>query len=163
MQTKGSPAPETKVSIDQAGTLIKRAEELGEPPEDQLLFFSVLFGAWINSFVAFDGEAVRELAAQFLALAQKEGTAVPIMIGHRLMGSSLQLTGDITRGRVHYDQALALYDPAIHRPLTTRFGQDNLVTILCWRSVGHWLLGYPEAALAGSECGLKEAREIEQV
>jgi class 3 adenylate cyclase/predicted ATPase len=163
MQTKGSAAPETKVAIDQAGALIKRAEELGEPPEDQLLFFSVLFGAWIKSFVAFDGKAVRELAAQFLALAQKKGATVPIMIGHRLMGSSLQLTGDIAPGRVHYDQALALYDSAIHRPFVARFGQDNLVTILCWRSVGLWLLGYPEAALAGSERGLKEAREIDQV
>jgi predicted ATPase len=162
IHTKGSAAPETKASIDHAGSLIKRAEELGEPPEDQLLFFSVLFGAWVTSFIAFDGEAVRRLATQFLTLAQKEGTTVPITIGHRLMGSSLQLTGDITRSRLHYDQALALYDSAIHRPLTTRFGQDNLVTILCWRSVALWLLGYPEAALAETECGLKEAREIEQ-
>jgi len=28
----------------------------------------------------------------------------------------------------HLDQAVALYDPDAHRPLATRFGQDNRVT-----------------------------------
>jgi predicted ATPase len=82
------------------------------------------------------------------------------MIGHRLMGSSLLLTGDIARGRAHYDQALALYDPAAHRPLATRFGQDARVSI--YRSLALWLLGHPDAALADTGHVLKHAREIGQ-
>ena len=39
------------------------------------------------------------------------------MIGHRIMGMSLLYTGDIAEGRAHFDQAIALYDPAEHRPL----------------------------------------------
>ena len=70
------------------------------------------------------------------------------MVGHRLMGTSLLYTGDIAEGRVHFDQALALYDPAEHRPLATRFGQDVRVAVLSYRSMALWLLGYPEAALA---------------
>ena len=73
------------------------------------------------------------------------------MIGHRLMGTSLLHTGEIAQGRVHYDQALALYDPAAHRPLATRFGQDIGVMILCFRSMGLMALGYPEAALADTD------------
>ena len=42
--------------------------------------------------------SVRDLAAQFLALAEKQGTTVPLMIGHRLMGISLLHTGDIAEG-----------------------------------------------------------------
>ena len=61
-----------------------------------------------------------------------------------------------------YDQALALYDPAEHRPLATRFGQDVRVAILSYRSLALWLLGYPEAALADAEQALKDAREIGQ-
>jgi hypothetical protein len=37
----------------------------------------------------FNGDVIRELAAQFLALAEKQGATVPLMIGHRLMGNSL--------------------------------------------------------------------------
>jgi predicted ATPase len=84
------------------------------------------------------------------------------MIGHRLMASSLLFTGDIAEGRVHYDQAIALYDPVEHRPLTTRLGQDVRVAILSFRALSLWLLGYPEAALADLAHALKDAREIGQ-
>ena len=105
---------------------------------------------------------MRELAAQFLALAEKQGATVPLMIGHRLMGISLLCTGDIAEGRAHFDRAIALYDPAEHRPLATRFGQDAGVAILCYRSLALWLLGYPEAALADTDQALRDAREIGQ-
>ena len=112
--------------------------------------------------MAFNGDAVRELAAQFLALAEKQGATVPLMIGHRIMGTSLLYTGDIAEGRAHLDRAIALYDPAEHRPLATRFGQDVRVAILSYRSWALWMLGYPEAALADADHALEDAREIGQ-
>jgi predicted ATPase len=72
----------------------------------------------------------------------------------------LLLTGEVAESRTHLDQALAFYDPAKHRPLATRFGQDIEVSILLFRSFALWLLGYPEAALADSDRALKNAREI---
>ena len=69
------------------------------------------------------------------------------MIAHRLLATSLLHTGDIAEARAHYDQAIALYDPVDHRPLAMRFGQDVRVTILSFRSLASWCLGYPEAAL----------------
>ena len=122
--------------------------------------FSVLYGFWGASFNTFNGGVARELAGQFLALAEKQGSTVPLMIGHRLMGSSLLLTGEIGESRTHLDQALAFYDPAKSRPLATRFGQDIEVSILLFRWFALWLLGYPEAALADADRALKSAREI---
>jgi predicted ATPase len=84
------------------------------------------------------------------------------MFGHRVMGTSLVYTGDIAEGRAHYDQAIALYDPATHLPLATRFGQDIRVVILCHRALALWLLGYPETALADAESAVKHGREIGQ-
>ena len=162
IHVKGYAAPETKAAAERARLLIEQAEALGEPPEDPLLLFSVLYGFWVANYVAFNGDVLRELAAQFLALAEKQGATVPLMIGHRLMGTSLLFTGDIAEGRAHFDQAIALYDPAEHRPLATRFGQDVRVAILCYRSLALWLLGYPEAALADADHALKDAREIGQ-
>jgi class 3 adenylate cyclase/predicted ATPase len=162
IHVKGYAAPETKAATERARLLIEQAEALGEPVEDPLLLFSVLYGFWVANYVAFNGNATLELAVQFLALAEKKGATVPLMVGHRLMGTSLMSTGDIAPGRAHYDQALALYDPAEHRPLATRFGQDVGVAILCYRSRNLWLLGYPEAALADAEHALKDAREIGQ-
>ena len=162
IHVKGYAAPETKAVIERARFLIQEAEALGEPPEDPLLMFSVLYGFWSASYVAFSGDVMRELAAQFLALAEKRGATVPLMIGHRLMGTSLLDTGNIAEGRVHFDRAIALYDPTEHRPLATRFGQDVGVVILSRRALALWLLGYPEAALADADKALKNAREIGQ-
>jgi predicted ATPase len=124
--------------------------------------FSVLYGFWVANIVAFDGDVSRDLAAQFLALAEKQGTTVPLMIGHGLMGTSLWGTGDIAKARAHLDRAIALYDPAEHRSLATRFGQDVGVSILTFRSWALWLLGYPEAALADGDYAVEHSREIGQ-
>jgi predicted ATPase len=162
IHVKGFAAPETRAAAERARLLIEQAEALGEPPDDPLLLFSALFGSWVASHVAFNGDAMRDLGAQFLAVAEKQGATAPLLIAHRLMGISLAWTGNIAEGRVHYDQGVALYDPAKHRPLATRFGQDAGVSILCFRSLALWLLGYHDAALADSERALKDAREIGQ-
>ena len=67
--------------------------------------FSVLYRIWVANYAAFNGDVMRELAAQFLALAERQGATGPLMIGHRLMGMSLLNTGDIAEGRAHLDQA----------------------------------------------------------
>ena len=68
---------------------------------------------------------MRELATQFLALAERQGASAPVMVGHRLVGMSLLQTGSIWQGRAHFDRAITLYNPAEHRQLATRFGVDS--------------------------------------
>ena len=162
MHVKGQAAPETKVALERARLLSEQAEALGEPPEDPLLLFSVLYGFWVSNFVAFNGDVMRELAAQFLTLAEKQGALAPLLMAHRFMGISLLYTGDIAEGRTHLEQAIALYDAAEHRPLATRFGLDAGVHALSYRSWALWMLGYPDAALADLDRALSDARQIDQ-
>ncbi len=70
MHVKGYAAPETKAAVERARLLIEQSETFGEPPEDPLLLFSVLNSFWSANFIAFNGDVVRELAAQFPALAE---------------------------------------------------------------------------------------------
>jgi predicted ATPase len=162
LHVKGYAAPETKTAAERARLLIEQAEALGEPPEDPLLLFSVLYAFWIANLVAFKGDAARELAAQFLALAKQQATTAPQMIGHRLMGMSFLHIGEIAKGRVNLDSAIGLYNPVEHRPLSTRFGHDSGVSILCFRSMALWLLGFPEAARQDAYDAVDHAREIGQ-
>jgi predicted ATPase len=159
MHVKGYAASETKAAVERAGLLIQQAEALGDPPEDPMVLFIVLAGAWSANYIAFNGDLIRELSAQFLALAEKQGTTVPLMIGHFLMGVSLMSTGDIAQGRVHLDRAIALHDPAA-ADQARRFGVDTRVSALCYRTIALWMLGYPEAALTDAAQALKDAREI---
>jgi predicted ATPase len=160
LHTSGYAAPETRAAVERARLLIEQAEARGEPPEDPLLLFSVLYGFWVTNLVAFNGDVMRELAGQFLALADKQGATGPLMMAHRLMGLSLLHTGDIAGGQGHLDRAITLYNPAEHRPLATRFGQDIGAATFSWKSLAFWLLGYPQAALADSEHALEVAREL---
>ena len=159
LHVRGYAAPETRAAEERALLLIEQAQALGEPPEDPLLLFSALYGSWAANIVAFNGDVMRELAVEFLALAEKQSATGPPMIGHRLMGLSLLHTGQIAGGRVHLDRAIAFYDPAEHRHLATRFGQDVGASALAWRSLALLLLGYPQDALADAVRALKIARE----
>ena len=74
--------------------------------------------------------------------------------------NALALTGNLVDGKEHYDRALAIYDPAEHRPLTTQSGRDVGVTLLSFRSNCVWQLGYPEASRNDAVRAVKDAREI---
>ena len=134
----GFAAPETKAAVDRANLLIERAEAIHEAPEDLLLLFSVLYGLWFAQAVGFnDGDVVLDLATQTLALAERRGATVPLMIGHRLVGTSLLYAGELNESRKHLSQVIDLYDPTEHRPLATRLGSDLRAAALSFRS---WVL-----------------------
>jgi class 3 adenylate cyclase/predicted ATPase len=79
---------------------------------------------------------------------------------HIAFGNALTLMGDFVDGKEHFDRALAIYDPAEHRPLTTRSGRDVGVTLLSVHSGCLWQLGYPTASRNEGERAVNEAREI---
>jgi predicted ATPase len=162
LSVKGFGAPDTKAAAERARLLIEQAETLGEPPEDPLLLCAVLYGLCTSSYMAFNGDELRNRARQLLELAQKQGASAAFLTAHRMMGLALACTGEVLQSRSHFDQAVALYDPTEHRALATRFGADARVSVLSFRSMALWTLGYPEAALTDAANALNEAREIGQ-
>jgi predicted ATPase len=74
--------------------------------------------------------------------------------------NAMTLMGDFVDGKEHYDRALAIYDPAKHRPLTTRSGRDVGVILWSLRSACLLLLGYPAVASSDAGRAVKHAREI---
>ena len=157
---KGYSAPETKAAVEQANLLIEQAKAIGEPPEDPLLLFLVLYGYWTASAVGGNVEACRDVATRYLFLAEEQRASAQLCTGHNLMGWSLVLGGHIARGKEHLDQAIALYDPAEIRPHTARFGQDLWSGVLVMRAIALWMLGYPEAAVADADRAVRDARAI---
>ena len=152
IHVKGYAAPETKAAAERARLLIEQAEALGEPPEDPLLLFSVLYGFWVANFVAFNGDAVRELAAQFLALAEKQGATVPAHDRASPHGHFLAVYGR-HRGR---PSALRSSDRALRSCRASSAGDAIWRRTSGWQScpfgrMALWLLGYPEAALADAD------------
>jgi len=159
MNMGGYSSPAAKAATERARVLIERAEALGEPLENPLLLYTVLYLGWATNFGAFNGSALRTLSAQFLAVAEKQGAPFPIMLGHSLTGYSLMTTASHAQARRHLDHAIELYDPT-YRPWSPVFGWDGRTNSLGLRSNVLWFLGYPEAAVADANQGLKEARDF---
>jgi predicted ATPase len=65
IHARGHAAPETNAAFDRARVLIEQVERLGEPLEDPLVLFSVLYGFWVVSRMDFKGDVMRKLATQF--------------------------------------------------------------------------------------------------
>lgn len=160
IHTKGHASEETKAAFSQARSLIEQSTAFGEPPEDPLVAYAVLYGVWVRNRMAFNGPVTLDLATQFQVLARAEGAPAPLMLGHLLAGISLVVTGDLAAGKAELDQAIALYDPVEHRTLATRFGHDVRVSALAWRAYASWARGDPEASLADRQSAVAGAREI---
>jgi class 3 adenylate cyclase/tetratricopeptide (TPR) repeat protein len=162
IHVRGYSAPETKSAVEQSRLLIEQAEARGEAPEDPLLFLSALYGAWAANFVAFDGKNCRSVATQLLSIADKRKIEVSTLIGHRVMGHTLVLMGEFSQALRHYEKALLLYKPAEHQQLAMRFGQDIMTTVLSYRCLALWSLGYPESGLKNAKQAVEIARETGQ-
>jgi class 3 adenylate cyclase/predicted ATPase len=159
MHFRGYGAPETKAAALRAKGLIEQAEACGEAPEDPLLLFSVLYSFWVSNFNGFHAATVTDLAAQFLKLAKEQNAATPQVLGHRLVGISQAMVGNLAQASTHLDRAIESYNPAEHRQFAARFGQDIRVGARSYRGWILWMLGYPDAALADAKGAVKEARE----
>jgi predicted ATPase len=161
-QVKGVASPEARAAADQARLLIEQVQTLGEAADDPLLPFAALYGIWLTFFAAFNGDRARQLAEEFLSLAEKQDAVAPRLIAHRIVGVSVLIGGELAAGRAHLDRAIALHDPIARRALAARFGVDPRVAGLGYRSLALWLLGYPQAALADVDRAVEEARDIGQ-
>jgi predicted ATPase len=84
MVLRGYSSPGAKAATERARVLIEQAEALGEPLENPMMLYSVLYLAWATHFGAFNGDVLLTLAKQFLALAEKQGAPFPIMLGQGL-------------------------------------------------------------------------------
>jgi hypothetical protein len=163
------PSSTLAVPASLQASLMARLDRLGSAKEVAQVAAVIgrEFPHALISAVARKGEpelrsALDRLEAAGLLFRQglKQGATVPRMVGHRIMGVSLLLSGDFAEAREHLDRGMILYDPAEHRSLATRFAIDVRVGILFARSLAMWVLGYPEAALADAERALRDAREI---
>jgi hypothetical protein len=95
--------------VERARLLIEKAQVLGEPSEDPLLLFSVLYGIWAANLAASSAVLARGGAEQFLARAEKQAatfrSCCDIAIWQHLCSIWF------AESRKHYDQADPLRRP----------------------------------------------------
>ncbi|OAF17526.1 hypothetical protein AYJ54_05105 [Bradyrhizobium centrolobii] len=152
----------------QVGEAYAKAREFSKRVGDAAMHLAALYGLWAYNYLSGQPAAMLEQANEFLALAQREDEAGPIMVGYRLVGTSRLINGYIADASDALHQALVRYDPDEHgaaspvgRSLRARFGHDVGVTMYSYRSWALWLSGQPADAEKAAESELKRGHALE--
>jgi predicted ATPase len=153
-ESKGHVHPDVAEVLRHARRLIAETESTGT-----ILHFSVLYGLWVARYLGGEPVAALEQGKEFLSLAQSQTQSGLLLVGHRLVGSSLIFTGDYPAALSHLDRAITLYRPEEHRELAFRFGADIGITAQCVRAWALWHAGYPDQARRALKEGVEQARQ----
>jgi predicted ATPase/DNA-binding winged helix-turn-helix (wHTH) protein len=147
--TEGYAAPDVGSAYLKARQLCR---ELGETPE----ISQVLWGLWTFYLVRAELGTAREIAEEFLSLAERlpyPALAMEVTVMH---------LGEFALAMKYSQQALLLYDPERHRDNAFRYSQNPAVAAQCHAAWDLWFLGEPDQALDRIQKALTLARELSE-
>jgi signal transduction histidine kinase len=107
-----------------------------------------------------EGDRARTLGERMLELAERTGEPLHLALAHYTLGAGLFSCAELSAGRVHLEQCVALWGAQRDRDLMEPFGMDVGVMALNWLTWSLWGLGYPEQALRCSQDALARARGL---
>ncbi len=137
-----------------------RALQLGRELGATHQLFPLLYGRWVFHMTTGKLRDALAFGEEFLRLAEAEAGDDLGIMGHRVFGVSLLITGRPKQAKVELERALASYNPERHRALAHVYGQDVLVAILCYLAISSWCLGYPDRALDEATRALTQADHV---
>ncbi|UVO31039.1 AAA family ATPase [Bradyrhizobium arachidis] len=130
----------------------KRALELCSTAKNPDQRFAALNGIIAFHVTRGDFEQSRTLAEELLTRAQQQDNPMPKLIGHRALGQTLFLIGELAPARDHLINSLNLYDETHHSSLTPIVSQTYL-TLACT------LLGDIDRGLAFGQDAVRAAEQ----
>ncbi len=148
----GYQAPATTAAFERA---LELAEQIGEPD----LLIPAVYGLLAGRYIAVTGSAaLAERLGELTSLERDSGTRC---VALRMLALEQFHASHYERSLELVGQALAIYDPAIHRDLRLRFGHDPRTAATNYKAWNLWLLGYPDQARNAIVDALSWAREID--
>jgi predicted ATPase len=133
-------------------------DELGNAPE----LFPVLWGLTLFHAIRGNLAVFLELAQQLLGIAAEQGNRMFDVGAHQMAGSVHEFRGETIDSSRHFEQAIALYEPAQHASYTAAFGLDPGMIARSLSVRPLWFLGQPDRALARSIENVDLARRLRQ-
>jgi predicted ATPase len=133
--------PETKKAW---GDALAVAEKL----DDTAHQLEALFGLWMSNAAGGDVAAALVSARQFHRLATERSQATDILMGDRMLGSTLHSSGEQAAAHHHLENMLGGYVPPDHPTATMRHQFDQRIVAHALLARVCWLQGFPDKATA---------------
>jgi class 3 adenylate cyclase/predicted ATPase len=138
----------------------RRALELCRQLPDSPQTFAVLNRMVTVHVARGEVEQSRELAGELLARARWQGDSTPHLMGHRAMGMSLFLIGELAEAREQLCSALELYEEDRHGPLALVFSLDFKAAAEAYLVLTSVLLGDIDRGLAYGRDAVAHAERL---
>jgi predicted ATPase len=136
----------------------KLYEQLGQTPD----VAEVLWGLWTFHILRAELATAREIAEEFLRLAERLPYPGLAMRGHLALEVTFTHLCKFAPAMDHFEQALLLYDPERHLDDAFLFALNPGVAMRCFAAWALWFLGQPDQALVRMEEALAVARELSE-
>jgi predicted ATPase len=122
----------------------------------------ILWGLW--TFYTLRAELViaREIAEEFLRLAETLSYPGLAMRGHWALEITFLHLGEFTLALEHYEKALVLYDPKRHLDDAFFYALNPGAAMPCFAAWALWFHGCPEQASSRMQEALARARELSE-
>jgi adenylate cyclase len=151
--TEGYAAPAVGNVYSKARELCQR---LGETSE----ISQVLWGLWTFHILRAELETSLQIAEEFIRMADRLPYAGLEMRGQLAMEISYTHIGEYDRAVAHFEKALVLFDPELHRDDAFLYALNPGIAMRCFASWSLWFLGRPDQALQRIQEALSLAREL---
>jgi class 3 adenylate cyclase/tetratricopeptide (TPR) repeat protein len=150
---QGYASAETREAFSRARILCLK---LGDVPE----YFQALFGLWGHAWMSGKNDDALRMADEFVSRARASSEAVPLMVAHRVMGSTLLTSGDFQSSADHFENAIRLSGQG-KQPLYNLYMVEPQAASLLLLSWDLWFQGYPDRSLARVSEALHLAQELD--
>jgi predicted ATPase len=137
-----------------------KARELCERIDNTPELVRVLFGLWRSYITRGQLQSALEHADTLLRLANNANDPALAVIAHYAVGFSRYKLGELPVARQHFEDGIAKYAPEQRQAPVFRIGQDPGVACRSYSAISHWLLGFPDQALARGQDALALAHEL---
>lgn len=138
---QGYASTETREAFSRARALCL---QLGDIPE----YFQALFGLWGHSWMGGKNDDALRLGDEFLLRSRALSQPVPLMVAHRVMGSTLLTIGDFQSSANHFTESIKLSIGKGKQPLSNLYMVEPQAASLLLLSWDLWFLGYPDQSLS---------------
>jgi class 3 adenylate cyclase/tetratricopeptide (TPR) repeat protein len=152
--TEGFATAETRRVFSHARDLLGD----GGTPKEQM---TVLWGTYLARGMQAEHDAAREVARQFLALAEHDQHPAVSALANRFMGQTLVMLGQFADARLHFERTVALCTANQDTIVAyRRYGVDDHSGALSHYATTLAMLGYPEQSVAAAGQAVSRAREL---
>ena len=161
--TLGVPLIATEgYAASSVGDAYTKARELCQRLGDTPDVSEVLWGLWAFHIVRAELDTAREIAEEFLRLAERLRYPGLAMRGHEAMEVTLVHMGQFALALEHFEKGIALYDPEQHRDDAFLYSQNPEVAMRSHAAWTLWFVGQVDQAVVQIQKALRLARELSE-